>query len=324
MTPILHHYAMSPFCEKVRVMLGAKGMAWLSVDVPPVMPKPDLVALTGGYRRAPVLQTGADLWCDSALISRVLDAIEPEPRLHRPDRVAAESVVTWADRDLFRAAVACMFQPANLQALFAGEAPDAARAFVEDRAAMVARDRELSGGVPAAGRLPAPEALGVLTAGIARIAAHLRDGRAFLVADAPAACDFAAYHPLWFAARAPTLHALIAREPAVTGWMARMRALGHGRPLRSDGVAAIAAARAADGASVALLGDEPWIDFHGIARGEQVVVVPLDYGLAEVRGALTVSGADHLALRRIDDRAGTVTVHFPRAGFRMFRAEGTT
>ena len=69
---ILHHYPTSPFAEKARLMLGFKQLSWRSVMIPPVMPKPDLTALTGGYRRTPVLQVGADIYCDSALIAYAL------------------------------------------------------------------------------------------------------------------------------------------------------------------------------------------------------------------------------------------------------------
>jgi len=79
---ILHHYPTSPFAEKIRLILGFKGLAWKSVLMPPVMPKPDLVALTGGYRRAPVLQIGADVYCDTALIAQVLDRLHPSPALY--------------------------------------------------------------------------------------------------------------------------------------------------------------------------------------------------------------------------------------------------
>jgi len=69
---ILHHYPVSPFAEKVRALLGFKKLAWQSVLIPMMMPKPDVVALTGGYRRTPILQIGADVYCDTALIARVL------------------------------------------------------------------------------------------------------------------------------------------------------------------------------------------------------------------------------------------------------------
>ena len=69
---IFHHYPNSPFSEKIRLIFGLKHLAWRSVLIPVILPKPDVVALTGGYRKTPVLQIGADIYCDSALIARVL------------------------------------------------------------------------------------------------------------------------------------------------------------------------------------------------------------------------------------------------------------
>jgi glutathione S-transferase len=51
----LHHYETSSYPEKVRLGLGFKGLACASVEIPVIMPKPDLTALTGGYRKTPVL-----------------------------------------------------------------------------------------------------------------------------------------------------------------------------------------------------------------------------------------------------------------------------
>ena len=76
---ILHHYPQSPVSEKVRVGLGIKGLAWRSVEIPRLPPKPDLVPLTGGYRRTPVMQIGADVYCDSLAILRELERRFPEP-----------------------------------------------------------------------------------------------------------------------------------------------------------------------------------------------------------------------------------------------------
>jgi glutathione S-transferase len=88
---ILHHYPMSPFAEKVRLMLGYKQLPWRSVTIPPVMPKPDVVALTGGYRKTPILQVGADVYCDTALIARVLEAWQPQPTLYPAERAAGRA-----------------------------------------------------------------------------------------------------------------------------------------------------------------------------------------------------------------------------------------
>lgn len=48
---ILHNYPTSPFAEKARLLLGFKGLSWRSVKISPVMPKPDLTALTGAIAR---------------------------------------------------------------------------------------------------------------------------------------------------------------------------------------------------------------------------------------------------------------------------------
>ena len=79
---ILHHYDGSPFSEKVRLMLGFKRLPWTSVEVPRIMPKPDVVALTGGYRKTPFLQIGNEVYCDSALICDVLEHLQPTPPLY--------------------------------------------------------------------------------------------------------------------------------------------------------------------------------------------------------------------------------------------------
>ena len=80
-TLIRHHYPTSPFAEKVRLMLGYKNLSWKSDVIPMVSPKPDVVALTGGYRKTPVLQIGADIYCDTALIADVLEHIQHLPTL---------------------------------------------------------------------------------------------------------------------------------------------------------------------------------------------------------------------------------------------------
>jgi glutathione S-transferase len=78
---ILHNYPQSPVAEKVRVALGIKGMPWRSVEIPRLAPKPMLTRLTGGYRRTPVMQIGADIYCDSQCIIRELERCHPAPSL---------------------------------------------------------------------------------------------------------------------------------------------------------------------------------------------------------------------------------------------------
>ncbi|MBP8307619.1 MAG: glutathione S-transferase family protein [Burkholderiaceae bacterium] len=306
---ILHHYPASPFAEKIRLILGAKGLAWRSVTIPWIMPKPDLMPLTGGYRRTPVLQIGADIYCDTALIARVLDARAPQPPLYPANRAAARSVADLADRELFGAGVAYVFQPAGFAALFQGMKKAQIDAFVEDRKTMRA------GG---AGRMAVPEAAGQLHGWLHRLTDHLADGRPFLVSDAPTIADFSAYHPLWFVRRAPALAPILAGYPAVAAWFARIGALGHGESSELDANEALAIAAAATPADTH---GQPWVDYHGCQPEDEVEIEPADYGIVPVRGHLVVSALDHLAVRRSDPRSGEVVVHFPRIGYRMRKVD---
>ena len=134
---ILHHYPASPFAEKVRLMLGYKKLAWRSVHIPMVMPKPNLMALTGGYRKTPVLQIGADIYCDTALIADALEHRQALPDLFpEPCKGLARTLAQWADSTLFWAALPYSTQPAGLAQMFANVDPAQAQAFAEDRKAM--------------------------------------------------------------------------------------------------------------------------------------------------------------------------------------------
>ena len=302
---ILHHYPNSPFAEKVRLMLGYKGLAWKSVFIPMIMPKPDLTALTGGYRKTPVLQIGADIYCDTALICDVLEHIAPTPTLY-PDAVkgAARIVAQWADSALFTAAMAWNFQPAGVAQVFAGAPAEGVQAFVADRAAM-------RGGAP---RMASADAGATYKSYLRRLASMLH-GQDFLFGAQPCVADFAAYHPLWFTQeRTPALAGILDATPDVQAWMARMKAIGHGASSPCRAEEALALARSAT--PVAVQG-EVFQDEHGIALGSTVVIAADNFGQEPTEGELIAATRTRYTLRRTDERAGTVHVHFPRVGFTL-------
>ena len=302
---ILHHYPNSPFAEKVRLILGHKRLAWKSVFIPMVMPKPDLTALTGGYRKTPVLQIGADIYCDTTLICDVLEQLAPAPALY-PEATegAARIVAQWADSALFTAAMAWNFQPAGVAQVFAGASEDAVKTFVADRTAM-------RGGAP---RMAASDAAATYKAYLQRIASMLR-GQDFLFGAQPCVADFAAYHPLWFTQeRTPALAGIFDDTPVVKNWMARIRAIGHGA---SSACTPAQALEAASAAQPAKLQGEVFQDDHGIAPGSTVVIAADTFGLEPTEGELLAATRTSYTLRRSDARAGTVHVHFPRVGFTL-------
>jgi len=308
---ILHHYPSSPFSEKVRLILGFKALRWRSVIIPMIMPKPDVVALTGGYRKTPILQIGADIYCDTALIADVLERLQPSPTLY-PDDIGALAriLAQWGDTTLFWTTIPYVFQPAGMQTLFANVPPEHIQAFGADRKAF--RNN--------APRMPIPEATGSLAVYLQRLDAMLADGRPYLLGALPTIADFAVYHSIWFIRRGGPLAGILDAHRRLVDWADGMKRIGHAEstPLASD--EAVAIARASTPAAVPREAANA-ADAHGIAIGERVRIAATDYGTDPVEGELVLSTANEIALRRSDPRAGEVVVHVPRVGFGMSRAE---
>ena len=301
---ILHQYATSPFSEKIRAIFGFKGLAWHAVEIPRILPKPDVVALTGGYRRTPVLQIGADIYCDTELIARTVEARAPHPTLYPPKHMAtATALAQWSDATLFLASAVLFAQREVLEQLFAGR-DDLRQAFVADRIAM-------RKGAP--GRRPTAIEARLLVESFCRsLDTQLARGSAWLVGDVPTLADFAVYHALWFVRAAPLVKSLLAPFEHVARWMQAVRAFGHGKPTPLSPAAAIETAHAATPAAV-----EASSDTEEFKPGMAVEVLPTDYAFDAVAGALVRLTGDEIALRRIDARAGELVVHFPRHGFEV-------
>ncbi len=305
---ILHHYTTSPFSEKVRLILGYKGIAWQSVMIPQIMPKPDVVALTGGYRRTPFMQIGADIYCDTALICDELERRFPSPSLYPEDasRGLIDITAQWADTTLFwSGAIGYAFQGKGMAYIFDGVPPEVAKAFGADRAAMRA-------GAP---RTPSAESAGMLRIFLQRLDSMLAD-KPYLLSQTPSLADFAAYHPLWFVRRIEPLAHILGSVERVLPWMDRIAAIGHCESTRLTSEAAI---QIAHDSFHAPLGDG-WHDEHRISRGDRVTITPLDYAFDPVSGDLVGSTLSTLSVRRTDPRAGEVVVHFPRVGYKLERA----
>ncbi|TDV69871.1 glutathione S-transferase family protein [Pseudomonas sp. LP_7_YM] len=303
---ILHHYPTSPFAEKARLMLGFKGLSWRSVVIPSILPKPDLTALTGGYRKTPVLQVGADIYCDSALIARRLEAEKSSPSFYpEGQEFTSAGLASWADSVLFLHAVSLVFQPASLAVRFAKVPPDAAKAFVADRSAF------FEGG--SATRLPLELAQHQWPTLMSRLQTQLERNGDFLL-GVPSIADFSAAHTLWFLKQTPVTAPYVDDYPAVLAWYQRLSGFGHGAASEQSSTEAIEIAR---NATPAPLPGEAFSDPNGFALGERVGVSAVDYGVDPVEGELLFNGREEIILRREDPRAGIVHVHFPRYGFRL-------
>ncbi len=302
MTPdlILHHYDFSNYAEKARLALGYKQLAWRSVTIPSVAPKPDLTPLTGGYRRTPVLQIGADVYCDTRLILRELERRYPEPTLFPPAYAAqAHAIAYWAENELFR--------PISLYV--SGSNSDVFPLSLQaDRATM----RGLPPPSADAMRRAAARSAPLVRFQLPLVEAMLADGRPRILGSATTIADFAIYHALWFiTGRTQRLAHELAPFARIAAWMKDMRAIGHG--VREPLAASEALATAARCTPAPPRPSTPYDEDPPV--GAPVRIRAEDYGRDPVEGTLVQIDAHEIAIARQTPGLGEIVVHFPRLGY---------
>lgn len=299
---ILHHFEISPFAEKIRKVFGLKRASWRSVLIPPTLPKPDLVALTGGYRKTPVLQIGADVYCDTRLIARVIDQRLPEPPLFASGPLVASGMQDWSD--------GAFFPPGAALSLYenAAHIPEALRKDREDYFDFLDFSRF---------EADAPHFRSQLRASARLIDAQLAHGLPFLFGEQPEWSDVGAYFNIWMArANIPSSADLFRPFERLLAWRSRMDSFGEGRRAPLTAEAALEIARASKPAPIGALG---MTDPSGARLGDRVIVTPADHGRVPVLGDLVSATDEEIIVSRRDDRAGDVAVHFPRIGYRIDR-----
>jgi glutathione S-transferase len=304
---ILHHYPESPFSEKIRLLLGFKRQSYSAVTIPIIMPKPDLMALTGGYRKTPVMQIGADIYCDTAIICRVIDRLVPEDSIYPTEMSAIATAVShWTDTFFFRVCVAVAFQPKALvnSPLFSD--PEAASAFMADRAQLNEGSTQLT--------MDAAVAVPYFHSHLVRMDNQLQEG-GFLLGDKPSIVDFSTYHCCWFVRGNEALRDLFSNYPNVSSWMDRMSAFNRPELLTEiTGEESLEIANKAAPSKISKAATSAIDELH---VGDMVEVKPIDYGLQPTRGKLQLSSLEELVISRTDEKAGQLAVHFPRLGFQI-------
>jgi len=302
---ILHHFDQSPVSEKIRLIFGLKDIAWTSVRISRIMPRPDLMPLTGGYRRTPVMQIGADVYCDTQCIMRELERRFPEPGLlPKGYEGLAWGSAMWTDRSFFQNTVNLVF----------GSLADKVPAdFIADREKLRGAKFDV-----AAMTAAIPQMRDQFRAHLQWIDAQLCDGRTFISGEAASLCDVNAYMNLWYVrAHLENADDMLAEFDHARAWAGRLRASGHGPHAEISSAEALQIAHDATPQTEELHDPN---DPNGRKPGDRVEVMPDDYGKVRVAGEIVALSAQHIAIRRHDPRAGEVVVHFPRAGFLIFPA----
>ena len=301
---ILHHYPQSPVAHKVRMALGIAGASWQSVEIPRLPPKPLLVPLTAGYRRTPVLQIGADIYCDSQNIALAIDQSNPPHSLF-PDYTygMAMMISNWAETTLFDLSVRLVLTHAL------GKVPED---FIRDRGSLYFEPNWTEASLRAA----LPSVMHELRASLGFVEAHLAatDGT-YLNGQKPCYGDAALGYICWFLrGRWDGGATLLANYPALSALEAALDRLGDGQPQDMDAEAALAIATAAmpqspigiiDGAS-------------SLAIGQTVMIRPKgETADPDVVGTLRYCDGMRISIDHRHEQVGHVAVHFPVVGYVM-------
>lgn len=303
---IYHNYPQSPVAEKVRVIFGIKNLPWHNVEIPRIPPKPMLTLLTGGYRRTPVMQIGADIYCDSQCIIRELERRYPSPSIMPTQEAGLMwSLSRWTDGALFDLGVKIVLGSAG---------DDLPRDFAEDRGRLYLGEDWAAGLKKANAQLP--HLVSQMRAPLAWLDDQLSDGRKYLLGSQAAAIDAQMYHVVWFVrGRWTGGPAFLSEFPHLEKWEKSVEALGHGSAKQMTGEAAIACAKNTEPSHVQGVAAH---DPQGLNVGDSVKVTPdVDGGEQAVAGVVHYADANTIAIERSDSAIGRVCVHFPRAGYRV-------
>lgn len=304
---ILHHYALSPFSEKVRAMLGYTGLSWCSVITAEMPPRPMLLPLAGGYRKIPVAQIGADVFCDTRTITREIARLsgKPELSLEGVDD-AVRAFVRETDLTVFMACImSSMGLKVNIKLFRALSLRQFLRFF---------RDRIQIGRTSAVPRMGLKQARQTVRDHLANLELRLQSGP-WLFGDKPCIADFSAYHSLWFL-REVAESPMLAGYPAVLEWMDRIKAFGHGDKVEITPEAALDMARQATPGAL------PEEQKAHAMLGKMVKVAPTDYGQVAATGALLQADDKGVVLRLHNTGGAEVQVHFPAEDFQVSACEG--
>jgi len=304
---ILHHFDASPFAEKVRLALGIKGLSWKTVQIPMIMPKPKLMPLTGGYRKTPVMQIGAEIFCDSNLIIEELELRFPEKSLYPNNEYGlVRAFSNWSD--------IAFFQPGA--GLSMGLNEGLPEPLLNDRKIFFKfmDFSTLSESIP--------HLHGQFLAQLANLEHMLAKEQKYLCGNSPGALDILAYFPVWMArANFPAEEQFLSSFSALLQWERRMATIGHGNPQECSEDYALDSARHTTPPALADANEAELDDkVLGLQANQLVNITPTDYGEVAVQGRLKILNHHKVVIQREDAQIGLSSIHFPRSGFAVSAA----
>jgi len=304
---IFHHYPPSPVAEKVRVALGIKQLNWCSVTIPRVPPKPLLMPLTGGFRRTPVMQIGADVYCDSQCILRELQKRYPQPSFSgdaSPGMLWGLS--RWTDDTLFKLC---------LKIVLAVAEPNMPQDLLKDRGRLYFGPHWDFSKV----RAELPQLVAQLRTQLGWMDQQLSSGNKYMLGDNASLADALAYYLIWFIrGRWSEGPEFLSQFSEIVAWEQRVNEIGHGTPTDMSAEQALSIAKAVEPTTPESVDPN---DPLKLEVGMQISIAPNeDSGEQPVSGKLRFADRETIALIQSNEQVGTVCINFPRVGYRIITA----
>ncbi|SJX62820.1 uncharacterized protein SRS1_13649 [Sporisorium reilianum f. sp. reilianum] len=324
---IVYGYAASPFYQKITTLLDHYGVEWTLVDVPPVMPRPQLSGLLGiTYRRIPVVFVDGQGYIDTTAAAHALERAfgsRAKSLFRHYPALQLQLALSWSESVLFRLGAGHLYNaPLNKQfmpgASFEADAMKAKVPFVRSQ----------------------------LVANLETIERHLveqKRGR-FLFGDEVQYLDLSVYMSLnWVQTQLRTGDDLLptvtkAQQdwsrypfPRTLEWLASVRAYLAQHRVKPVKLSAEHAAqvilqqgRPQAERALSIRGDDPlvkagWISGH---KGQKVSVTPVDTGKVPQLGQIV--GLDAVSVTiKVDVPGGkAILATFPRINFDIRAQDG--
>lgn len=304
LVPIFHHYPQSPIAEKIRMTFGIMDLEWQSVQIPRIPPKPLLMPLTGGYRRTPVLQIGADIFCDSQAIALQLGLQSSHASTFHPLNKALDLIIgSFGETILFGLTVRVVLTTSI------GVAPEE---FIKDRGSLYFEP----GWTIQEMKASLPSILLQLESAFDLINRHLQENGPFMNGNSPSYADAVVQHCAWFlCGRWESGNDFIKPFDALCKQRELITSLGHGKS--HDISAELALEIANEHSPNAPIGIKS-LQAGSLTQGQKVKIRPNgNTSDPDVIGMLRYVDKRKIVIDYAHKDVGQVAIHFPLLGYQI-------
>ncbi len=302
---ILHSSFSSPFSEQIKLMLNFAELDWVSVIAPKGVPRPIQQSLVGNYsRRIPILQIGADAYCDSAMIMNKIAELSAKPYLS-PIAVneSTEALINKIANEGTKAMLGSL-TPWNFIWGYIKTIPfkDAIE-FLRDRKKLVETYPQLKTDKTR------QQWQGIAQSYLADLNEVLATSQFLLATDTPKVCDFMVYAMIWYHDVLTDLK-LVKQFENVVLWYQKMKQFDRNDTTRIEPEWSLEVARSSEPTEL----PEAMLESSNIGKEIEVPIndylgVPIEQ---KVEGILVGENEFGYVLQKQNSDVGKVNLHIPK------------